>query len=182
MRGADVGTALMAVLFSADLSWLSPLFIFVGVVLFISRQDTKAGRIGRVLIGLGVMLLALGLVVDATEPLHVVARDKTAHAETDEVKFPPRQFAVCKLGELCGKLLKRRSSVRRTQRRRKHRASCRTQVIRQPRHVIRSRMNPMNENDRCRVLRRFGCDTIPARKRTGHPCDELHLSWRRYHS
>src|SRR5256885_7039172 len=31
MRGADVGTALMAVLFSTDLSWLSPLFIFVGV-------------------------------------------------------------------------------------------------------------------------------------------------------
>ena len=69
MRGADVGTALMAVLFSTDLSWLSPLFIFVGVVLFITRQDTTAGRIGRVLIGLGVMLLALRLVVDATEPL-----------------------------------------------------------------------------------------------------------------
>ncbi len=69
MRGADVGTALMAVLFSTDLSWLSPLCIFVGVVLFISRQDSQAGRIGRVLIGLGVMLLALRLVVEATEPL-----------------------------------------------------------------------------------------------------------------
>ena len=69
MRGADVGTALMAVLFSADLSWLSPLFIFVGVVLFISRQDTTPGRVGRVLIGLGLMLLALQLVVAATEPL-----------------------------------------------------------------------------------------------------------------
>ncbi|MEQ6433804.1 Na/Pi cotransporter family protein [Comamonas sp. w2-DMI] len=69
MRGADVGTALMAVLFSTDLSWLSPLFIFVGVVLFITRQDSTPGRIGRVLIGLGLMLLALRLVVDATEPL-----------------------------------------------------------------------------------------------------------------
>ena len=69
MRGADVGTALMAVLFSTDLSWLSPLFIFVGVVLFITRQNTAAGRIGRVLIGLGLMLLALHLVVQATEPL-----------------------------------------------------------------------------------------------------------------
>ncbi|MGE8320462.1 MAG: Na/Pi cotransporter family protein, partial [Comamonas sp.] len=69
MRGADVGTALMAVLFSADLSWLSPLFIFVGVVLFISRQDATPGRVGRVLIGLGLMLLALQLVVAATEPL-----------------------------------------------------------------------------------------------------------------
>lgn len=69
MRGADVGTALMAVLFSTDLSWLSPLFIFVGVVLYISRKDSKPGRIGRVLIGLGLMLLALRLVVEATEPL-----------------------------------------------------------------------------------------------------------------
>jgi phosphate:Na+ symporter len=33
----------MAVLFSTDLSWLSPLFIFVGVVLYISRKDTKPG-------------------------------------------------------------------------------------------------------------------------------------------
>lgn len=69
MRGADVGTALMSVLFSADLSWLSPLFIFVGVVLFITRASTAAGRIGRVLIGLGLMLLALQLVVEATGPL-----------------------------------------------------------------------------------------------------------------
>jgi len=69
MRGADIGTALMSVLFSADLSWLSPLFIFVGVVLFISRPSSVAGRVGRVLIGLGLMLLALQLVVAATEPL-----------------------------------------------------------------------------------------------------------------
>ncbi|MCT9809517.1 Na/Pi cotransporter family protein [Acidovorax sp. Be4] len=69
MRGADVGTAMMAVLFATDLSWLSPLMIFVGVVLFITRQDSTPGRIGRVLIGLGLMLLALRLVVEATEPL-----------------------------------------------------------------------------------------------------------------
>lgn len=69
MRGADVGTALMSVLFSVDLSWLSPLFIFVGVVLYISRQATPAGGFGRILIGLGLMLLALQLVVAATGPL-----------------------------------------------------------------------------------------------------------------
>jgi len=69
MRGADVGTALMAVLFSTDLSWLSPLFIFVGVVLFLARRDTTPGRVGNVLIGLGLILLALQLVVQASEPL-----------------------------------------------------------------------------------------------------------------
>jgi len=69
MRGADIGTSLMSVLFSFDLSWLSPLFIFIGVVLFVSTKDGTAGRVGRVLIGLGLMLLALRLVVEATEPL-----------------------------------------------------------------------------------------------------------------
>lgn len=69
MLGADIGTSLMAVVFSFDLSWLSPLFIFAGVVLFISRQDTNVGRVGRVLIGLGLMLLALRLVTASTEVL-----------------------------------------------------------------------------------------------------------------
>lgn len=69
MLGADMGTSLMAVLLSFDLSWLSPLLIFVGVVMFISRQNTQGGRIGRVLIGLGLITLALQLIVAATRPL-----------------------------------------------------------------------------------------------------------------
>jgi phosphate:Na+ symporter len=69
MLGADLGTALMAVVFSFDLSWLSPLLIFVGVVMFISRQNSTTGRIGRVLIGLGLITLALQLIVGATRPL-----------------------------------------------------------------------------------------------------------------
>ncbi len=69
MLGADVGTALMAVVFSFDLSWLSPLLIFGGVVAFISREKTTAGRLGRVAIGLGLMLLSLQLIVGATKPL-----------------------------------------------------------------------------------------------------------------
>ena len=69
MRGADIGTALIAVLFSFDLSWLSPLLIFVGVVLFIPRQTSTVGRVGRIMIGLGLMLLALRLVTVSTEVL-----------------------------------------------------------------------------------------------------------------
>ena len=69
MRGADIGTALMAVAFSLDLSWLSPLLIFGGVVLFIPRQASRTGRIGRTLIGLGLMLLALQLVTESTQVL-----------------------------------------------------------------------------------------------------------------
>ena len=69
MLGADVGTALMVAVFSFDLSWLSPLLILVGVVMFIARQNTGVGRVGRVLIGLGLITLALQLIVNATRPL-----------------------------------------------------------------------------------------------------------------
>lgn len=65
MLGADVGTSLMALVFSMDLSWMSPALIFAGVVLFISRPTTRSGRTGRVLIGLGLMLLALRLVSES---------------------------------------------------------------------------------------------------------------------
>ncbi|HUR88048.1 MAG TPA: Na/Pi cotransporter family protein [Ramlibacter sp.] len=66
MLGADIGTSLMTVVFSFDLSWLSPLFIFIGVVMYVSRQATVVGRVGRILIGLGLMLLALRLVAQST--------------------------------------------------------------------------------------------------------------------
>lgn len=69
MLGADVGTSLMVAVFSLDLSWLSPLLIFSGVVLFIPRQASAVGQVGRVLIGLGLITLALQLIVAATQPL-----------------------------------------------------------------------------------------------------------------
>ena len=69
MLGADVGTSVMAVVFSFDLSWLSPLLIFVGMVVFISKQNSGIGAVGRVLIGLGLITLALQLIVTATRPL-----------------------------------------------------------------------------------------------------------------
>ena len=69
MLGADVGTALMTLVFSFDLSWLSPLLIFVGVTLFMRREATQVGRAGQVLMGLGLIILALQLIVLAARPL-----------------------------------------------------------------------------------------------------------------
>ena len=45
--GADVGTALMARVLTFDLSWLSPLLIFIGVIFFLGRKQTRAGQLGR---------------------------------------------------------------------------------------------------------------------------------------
>ncbi|NRF69046.1 Na/Pi cotransporter family protein [Aquincola sp. S2] len=69
MLGADMGTSLMAVAFSFDLSWLSPFLIFVGVVMFTTKEKTTAGRLGRVAIGLGLMLMSLQLIGETTRPL-----------------------------------------------------------------------------------------------------------------
>ncbi len=69
MLGADVGTALMARVLTLDLAWLSPLLICAGVVLFLSRKQSRAGQIGRVAIGLGLLLMALQLIVEAARPI-----------------------------------------------------------------------------------------------------------------
>ncbi len=69
MLGADVGTALMARVLTLDLSWLSPLLIFAGVILFLSRKQSRSGQVGRVAIGLGILILALQLIVEATRPI-----------------------------------------------------------------------------------------------------------------
>ena len=69
MLGADVGTALMARVLTLDLSWLSPLLIFLGVIFFLSRKQTRAGQMGRVSIGLGLIILALQLIVEAAAPI-----------------------------------------------------------------------------------------------------------------
>src|SRR5207237_734153 len=58
MLGADVGTALVTLVLSFDLSWLAPLLIFVGVVSFLTMQATRVGRFGRILIGLGLIMLS----------------------------------------------------------------------------------------------------------------------------
>jgi phosphate:Na+ symporter len=80
MLGADVGTALVTVLFSLDLSWLSPFLIVAGVTLFMRRESTKIGRFGRVLIGLGLIILALQLIVIAAHPLTQAAGVKVIFA------------------------------------------------------------------------------------------------------
>ncbi|MBD1552977.1 Na/Pi cotransporter family protein [Pseudomonas typographi] len=69
MLGADVGTALMSRVLTLDLSWLSPMLIFLGVIFFLSRKQTRAGQLGRVSIGLGLIILALQLIVEAATPI-----------------------------------------------------------------------------------------------------------------
>ncbi len=69
MLGADVGTTIAAQVLSFDLGWVSPLLIGAGVITFLSSDSDKPHHLGRVAIGLGLMLLSLKLLALATLPL-----------------------------------------------------------------------------------------------------------------
>ncbi len=73
MLGADVGTSLMVQLFSLDLSWLSPLLIGFGVLFHLTRKATRAGQVGRIAIGLGLIILALQIILQAARPMTAAA-------------------------------------------------------------------------------------------------------------
>lgn len=80
MLGANVGTALMVTVFSFDLSWLSPLLIFLGVLLHLSRKGARLGHAGRVLVGLGLITLSLELITEASRPIVAAAGVKVLFA------------------------------------------------------------------------------------------------------
>jgi phosphate:Na+ symporter len=70
MLGANVGTTLIVQLLSFDIGWLSPLLLVLGVAGFKRGGRTRTRDLGRVMIGLGLMILALHLlrlVIDQAE-------------------------------------------------------------------------------------------------------------------
>jgi len=80
MLGADVGTSLVTIVLSFDLSWLAPLLIFLGVVMFLARQAETVGRFGRILIGLGLIIFALQWIGVAARPVVQAAGVKVIFA------------------------------------------------------------------------------------------------------
>jgi phosphate:Na+ symporter len=69
LLGADVGTTLVAQILTFDLSALSPMLIAIGVALFTYSTGGRRRDVGRMLLGLGMMLLALKLIVAASLPM-----------------------------------------------------------------------------------------------------------------
>ena len=67
--GADLGTALVAAILSMKLTWLMPLLILVGYILYRQRQKSRIHNLGRILSGLGLMLLSLQWIRESTAPL-----------------------------------------------------------------------------------------------------------------
>lgn len=59
MLGANVGTTLIVQVLSFDISRVAPLFILIGVIFFRRGRESRPRDLGRVAIGLGLMLMAL---------------------------------------------------------------------------------------------------------------------------
>lgn len=64
MLGANVGTALVARALSFPIAMMAPIGILIGFALFRRAKTTRIRNLGRVSMGLGLMLLALHLLVD----------------------------------------------------------------------------------------------------------------------
>lgn len=69
MLGANVGTTIIVQLLSFNLTALAPASILVGVWLFMRNQPSRRRDLGRVFIGLGLLLLALHQLVTIFAPI-----------------------------------------------------------------------------------------------------------------
>jgi len=69
MLGANVGTSIAAVILSLDVHWFASAMVLIGVIVFSLSKYARGKGIGRAILGLGLMLLALQLVGNVTGPL-----------------------------------------------------------------------------------------------------------------
>ncbi|MBB3145108.1 phosphate:Na+ symporter [Phyllobacterium trifolii] len=69
VRGAEVGSALVVKILSFDLTLLVPLCLVAGTVIFMSTERSNWRQVGRILVGIGLLVLSLEMTGQATEPL-----------------------------------------------------------------------------------------------------------------
>ncbi len=69
MLGADLGSTMVVQFLSSGFNGLSPVLLFLGVLMFMAGGVPTARHLGRVAIGLGLMILALDLTVAASDQL-----------------------------------------------------------------------------------------------------------------
>lgn len=69
MLGADLGSALVVQILSVDLHWLIPVLLLGGGALFFKGKGRGPKQLGRILIGIALILVSLQMIGDATEPL-----------------------------------------------------------------------------------------------------------------
>lgn len=69
LLGGDLGSAIVAQILLARADWLVPVLLLAGVVVFQKSRTLEWRMGGRVLIGLALIFVSLGMIRDATAPL-----------------------------------------------------------------------------------------------------------------
>ena len=72
LLGADTGSAIVTSVFASGMSqalWTSPILLAIGFIVFNWSAETKPHNLGRILVGLGLVFLALRLISGASQPL-----------------------------------------------------------------------------------------------------------------
>jgi phosphate:Na+ symporter len=69
LLGADLGSALVVWVLAFDLSELVPVLLLTGAVLFLKFERRAVRQAGRIVLGIGFVLLSLQMIGEATEPM-----------------------------------------------------------------------------------------------------------------
>jgi phosphate:Na+ symporter len=69
VRGAEIGSALVVKLLSFDLSLLVPICLATGTMMFMATERRSWRQFGRILVGIGLLILSLEMIGEASEPL-----------------------------------------------------------------------------------------------------------------
>ncbi|EJF78679.1 Na/Pi-cotransporter II-related protein [Candidatus Bartonella washoeensis] len=69
VRGGELGSALVVKILSYDLTIAVPLCLLIGTCIFMTTEKRDWRQIGRIIIGIGLLILSLQMISAATEPL-----------------------------------------------------------------------------------------------------------------
>ena len=69
VRGAEIGSALVVKLLTFDLTLLVPICLITGTVMFMATERRDWRQVGRILVGIGLLVLSLEMIGQASEPL-----------------------------------------------------------------------------------------------------------------
>src|SRR6185312_9097520 len=69
VRGAEIGSAIVTKLLTFDLTLLVPLCLISGTFMFMATERRDWRQVGRILVGIGLLILSLEMIGQASEPL-----------------------------------------------------------------------------------------------------------------
>lgn len=69
IMGANIGTTITSQLIALDVGMMAPLFAFFGVAMVVFLKSPKMHHYGKILAGLGVLFIGMGMMSDAMVPL-----------------------------------------------------------------------------------------------------------------